>query len=117
MYVVYYFLIFINYHSFLIICKEFTKAGVDLNKPIIATCGSGVTACWISFAASLLGKEIPVYDVSHYPLLFELNLLDFSVLKTTTCNINPWCLLSRCYKIMGKWSNVGNSRTSIHCYQ
>ena len=42
---------------------EFSKAGVDLDKPIIATCGSGVTACWVSFAASLLGKEIPVYDV------------------------------------------------------
>ena len=42
---------------------EFLKAGIDINKPIIATCGSGVTACWISFAASLLGKEIPVYDV------------------------------------------------------
>lgn len=44
--------------------QEFLKAGVDLNKPIIATCGSGVTACWISLAASLLGKEIPVYDGS-----------------------------------------------------
>lgn len=43
---------------------EFSKAGVDVNRPIIATCGSGVTACWISFAISLLGKEpSPVYDV------------------------------------------------------
>lgn len=52
------------------LCLEFNKAGVDINKPIIATCGSGVTACWIAFAASLLGKEIPVYDVRGY--LFEL---------------------------------------------
>ena len=47
-----------------LLCTEFSHAGVDLNKPIIATCGSGVTACWIAFAASLLGKDIPVYDVS-----------------------------------------------------
>lgn len=39
-----------------------------MNKPMIASCGSGVTACWIAFAASLLGKEIPVYDVSEYSL-------------------------------------------------
>ena len=48
----------------ILLCTEFSHAGVDLNKPIIATCGSGVTACWIAFAASLLGKDIPVYDVS-----------------------------------------------------
>lgn len=47
-----------------VIQEEFSHAGVDLNKPIIATCGSGVTACWIAFAASLLGKDIPVYDGS-----------------------------------------------------
>jgi thiosulfate/3-mercaptopyruvate sulfurtransferase len=35
-----------------------------LNKSIIATCGSGITACWISFAASLLGSQVPVYDGS-----------------------------------------------------
>ena len=43
---------------------EFEKAGIDLDKPLIASCGSGITACWIAFAASLLGKEVPVYDVS-----------------------------------------------------
>lgn len=47
-----------------IISAEFKAAGIDLDKPILATCGSGVTACWIAFAASLLGKEVPVYDVS-----------------------------------------------------
>ncbi|XP_014665791.1 PREDICTED: 3-mercaptopyruvate sulfurtransferase-like [Priapulus caudatus] len=39
--------------------------GVDLNKPIVATCGQGITACFISLAAFLLGKkDVPVYDGS-----------------------------------------------------
>jgi thiosulfate/3-mercaptopyruvate sulfurtransferase len=40
-------------------------AGVDMNKPAIATCGSGVTACVLAFAMHLLGKEdCAVYDGS-----------------------------------------------------
>jgi thiosulfate/3-mercaptopyruvate sulfurtransferase len=42
----------------------FTDAGVDLDRPIVATCGSGVTASVIAFAAHLLGKEAAVYDGS-----------------------------------------------------
>ncbi len=39
--------------------------GVDPKKPIISTCGSGVTACVLSFALFLLGFEgIAVYDGS-----------------------------------------------------
>ena len=44
---------------------EFDKAGVDLSKPMITTCGSGVTAASVLFAAHLLGKQdVRVYDGS-----------------------------------------------------
>jgi thiosulfate/3-mercaptopyruvate sulfurtransferase len=43
----------------------FAAAGVDLAKPLVATCGSGVTACVILFAAHLLGKsDLSLYDGS-----------------------------------------------------
>lgn len=42
----------------------FTDARVDLDRPIVATCGSGVTAAVIAFAAHLLGREVPIYDGS-----------------------------------------------------
>src|SRR6478672_3476485 len=43
----------------------FAEAGVDLAKPLVATCGSGVTACVILFGAHLLGKdEVHLYDGS-----------------------------------------------------
>ena len=35
----------------------FDSAGVDLDKPMVATCGSGITACVLLFGAHLLGKE------------------------------------------------------------
>lgn len=40
------------------------EAGVDLERPIVATCGSGVTASALAFALHLLGREVPVYDGS-----------------------------------------------------
>jgi len=44
---------------------RFDAAGVDLGRPITATCGSGVTACVVAFAAYLLGKtDVAVYDGS-----------------------------------------------------
>ncbi|MFZ5706745.1 MAG: 3-mercaptopyruvate sulfurtransferase [Pseudomonadota bacterium] len=44
---------------------EFDAAGVDWNKPMITTCGSGITAAVILFAAALLGKEdVALYDGS-----------------------------------------------------
>jgi thiosulfate/3-mercaptopyruvate sulfurtransferase len=43
----------------------FAEAKVDLDRPIVATCGSGVTACVILFAAHLLGKsDTKLYDGS-----------------------------------------------------
>ncbi len=45
--------------------KIFVDAGVDLDKPIITTCGSGVTACVINFALDILGhKNHSMYDGS-----------------------------------------------------
>lgn len=38
------------------IAAAFTEAGVDLDKPIITTCGSGVTAAVLAFALDALGK-------------------------------------------------------------
>ena len=43
----------------------FTAAGVDVDQPIAATCGSGVTATTIAFGAHLLGNDkVAVYDGS-----------------------------------------------------
>ena len=43
----------------------FDDAGVDLSKPVITTCGSGVTAAVVYFGATLLGaKQLALYDGS-----------------------------------------------------
>ncbi len=43
----------------------FAGAGIDLDKPVVTTCGSGVTACVLLFAMHLLGKEdAKLYDGS-----------------------------------------------------
>jgi thiosulfate/3-mercaptopyruvate sulfurtransferase len=43
----------------------FEAAGVDLSKPMVTTCGSGVTAAVLTFAAHLIGKEdVRLYDGS-----------------------------------------------------
>ncbi len=43
----------------------FEAAGVDLDKPMITTCGSGVTAAVLLFGAYLLGKtDVRLYDGS-----------------------------------------------------
>ena len=43
----------------------FAKAGVDLAKPVVATCGSGVSACVILLALHLLGhRQTALYDGS-----------------------------------------------------
>jgi thiosulfate/3-mercaptopyruvate sulfurtransferase len=39
------------------LAAAFTAAGVDLDKPIITTCGSGVTAAVLTLALQSLGKE------------------------------------------------------------
>jgi thiosulfate/3-mercaptopyruvate sulfurtransferase len=43
----------------------FAKAGVDLSKPIVNTCGSGVTAATLALAQSIAGHDdAAVYDGS-----------------------------------------------------
>jgi thiosulfate/3-mercaptopyruvate sulfurtransferase len=43
----------------------FENAGIDLAKPIITTCGSGLTAATLVFGAYLLGKtDVALYDGS-----------------------------------------------------
>ena len=45
--------------------EEFRKAGVDLSKPAITTCGSGVTAAVLSLALERIGKtDHALYDGS-----------------------------------------------------
>jgi thiosulfate/3-mercaptopyruvate sulfurtransferase len=43
----------------------FDAAGIDLDKPMVTTCGSGVTAAVVLFGAHLLGKDdVRLYDGS-----------------------------------------------------
>ncbi len=43
----------------------FEAAGVDLTRPMVTTCGSGVTAAVLLFGAQLLGKhDVQLYDGS-----------------------------------------------------
>ena len=43
----------------------FAEAGVDLSRPLVTTCGGGVTAACVLFAAALIGKhDVALYDGS-----------------------------------------------------
>lgn len=43
----------------------FVEAGIDLSRPMVTTCGSGVTAAVLLFGAHLLGKDdVRLYDGS-----------------------------------------------------
>jgi thiosulfate/3-mercaptopyruvate sulfurtransferase len=43
----------------------FDAVGVDLSKPMVTTCGSGITACVLLFGAAMLGKQdVKLYDGS-----------------------------------------------------
>ncbi|HZK92148.1 MAG TPA: 3-mercaptopyruvate sulfurtransferase [Stellaceae bacterium] len=43
----------------------FASAGITFERPVVASCGSGVTACALAFAAYLIGHErVAVYDGS-----------------------------------------------------
>jgi thiosulfate/3-mercaptopyruvate sulfurtransferase len=43
----------------------FSSAGVKFDKPVVASCGSGVTACALAFAAYLIGHDrVAIYDGS-----------------------------------------------------
>ncbi|TWA81174.1 thiosulfate/3-mercaptopyruvate sulfurtransferase [Azospirillum brasilense] len=48
-----------------IIAERATGAGLDLERPIVASCGSGVTACVLALGLAAAGKEdVAVYDGS-----------------------------------------------------
>ena len=45
--------------------RRFEKAGLGAGKPVVASCGSGVTACMLAFALHLTGRDdVAVYDGS-----------------------------------------------------
>jgi len=44
--------------------SAFTNAGIDVDKPVVATCGSGVTGSVLAFGLHLLGKDAALYDGS-----------------------------------------------------
>ncbi|MGA7515846.1 MAG: 3-mercaptopyruvate sulfurtransferase [Pseudolabrys sp.] len=47
------------------IAAAFNKAGIDTDKPIITTCGSGVTAVVLAMGLDAIGKKMPrIYDGS-----------------------------------------------------
>jgi thiosulfate/3-mercaptopyruvate sulfurtransferase len=44
---------------------KFTAAGIDLKKPVVTSCGSGITACVLALGLSLIGhRDVAVYDGS-----------------------------------------------------
>jgi thiosulfate/3-mercaptopyruvate sulfurtransferase len=44
---------------------KFRQAGIDLKKPVVTSCGSGVTATVLSFGLHLIGhRDVAVYDGS-----------------------------------------------------
>ncbi|HEX6958385.1 MAG TPA: 3-mercaptopyruvate sulfurtransferase [Ferrovibrio sp.] len=53
------------FHSAEKLKEIFTRAGLDLSKPIATTCGSGVSACNLALGLHLLGhRQVAVYDGS-----------------------------------------------------
>ena len=43
----------------------FEDAGIDLSRPVITSCGSGITACVLAFGLHLLSKDdVALYDGS-----------------------------------------------------
>ena len=46
------------------LARAFADAGVNLDRPAVATCGSGVTAATLVFGAHLLGRTWGLYDGS-----------------------------------------------------
>ena len=44
---------------------RFRKAGIDLKKPVVTSCGSGITATVLAFGLHLIGhRDVAVYDGS-----------------------------------------------------
>ena len=48
-----------------VLAARFAQAGVDLNRPVVATCASGITSCMVALALAVLGHpDAAVYDGS-----------------------------------------------------
>ncbi|AJP73220.1 sulfurtransferase [Sphingomonas hengshuiensis] len=46
------------------LAQAFADAGIELDRPLVASCGSGITAAVLVFAAHLLGHDAALYDGS-----------------------------------------------------
>jgi thiosulfate/3-mercaptopyruvate sulfurtransferase len=46
------------------LAQAFRAAGVDLDRPVVTTCGSGVTAAILSLGLAVLGRPSRLYDGS-----------------------------------------------------
>jgi thiosulfate/3-mercaptopyruvate sulfurtransferase len=46
------------------LARAFTDQGIDLDRPLVTTCGSGITAAVLVFGAHLLGRDAALYDGS-----------------------------------------------------
>ena len=46
------------------LAQAFRAAGVDLDRPVMTTCGSGVTAAILSLGLAVLGRPSRLYDGS-----------------------------------------------------
>ncbi|TPG12010.1 3-mercaptopyruvate sulfurtransferase [Sphingomonas oligophenolica] len=46
------------------LASAFAEAGVDMEKPIVTTCGSGITGSVLAFGLHLLGNDAALYDGS-----------------------------------------------------
>ena len=47
------------------LAERFRAAGVDIDRPVVTTCGSGVSAATLALALAVLGRwDVAVYDGS-----------------------------------------------------
>jgi len=65
--------------------KEFEQQNIDLNKEIVTTCGSGVTACVLQLALELMGQgsgERRIYDGSWAEYALRDEVEDHEIFKS-----------------------------------
>lgn len=94
----------------------FSDAGVNFDDQYTASCGGGISSCWIALAASVCNKTIPVYTVSVYDVtVLFINLAIWSK-KLHRQLVTAMCLL----KIMLHVHTVPVAslmkRACMHCH-
>ena len=72
----------------------FEQAGVDLCQPTVVMCGSAVVATFVAFAASLIGTELPVYDVIMLFLALYYNCSSHYLTNKLPCIIVLYLLIA-----------------------